>query len=146
MIWDIYTYTCLHFKSDKQFWPILADLMCFQLRKFCARFDYAFKDLCCSYWMGTYCLLPSVIWYKFATNLAIAMSEGTYFTRRCYAFSGCYDICLASVTYRLRRVCGSRTATLVPQNVQQPRGFYANPMATSPFNAHRNVIAGFTIS
>ena len=36
------------------------------------------------------------------------------------------------VTYSLRRICGGRTATLIPQTVQWPCGFYTNRTATSP--------------
>ena len=36
-----------------------------------------------------------------------------------------------NVTYSLRRVCGGRTATLVPQTVRRPYGFYANRTTTS---------------
>ena len=45
------------------------------------------------------------------------------------------------VTYSLRRVCGGRTATLVPQTVRRPYGFYINRTATSRFLARRKVIA-----
>ena len=34
------------------------------------------------------------------------------------------------VTYSLQRVCGGRTATLVPQTMRRPYSFYANHMAT----------------
>ena len=47
----------------------------------------------------------------------------------------------AMVTYSLRRVCGGRTATLSPQTVRRPSGFYANCTATSRFLARRSVIA-----
>ena len=45
------------------------------------------------------------------------------------------------VTYSLRCVCGGRTATLVPQTVRRPYGFYANRTVTSWFWARRKVIA-----
>ena len=45
------------------------------------------------------------------------------------------------VTYILRSVCGGRTATLVPQTVLRPYGFYANRTATSRCLARRKVIA-----
>ena len=45
------------------------------------------------------------------------------------------------VTYSLRRVCGGRTATLVPQTVLRPYGFYTNRTVTSRFFARRKVIA-----
>ena len=47
----------------------------------------------------------------------------------------------AMVTYSLRRVCEGSTATLVPQTVRRPYGFYANCTATSQFLARRKVIA-----
>ena len=49
------------------------------------------------------------------------------------------------VIYSLRRVCGGRTATLVPQTVQRPYGFYANRTATSRFLARRKVIASLAV-
>ena len=48
------------------------------------------------------------------------------------------------VTYSLRRVCGGRTATLVPQIVQRPYGFYAKRTATSRFSTRSKVIASPT--
>ena len=44
------------------------------------------------------------------------------------------------VTYSLRRVCGGRTTTLVPQTVRRSYGFYANRTATSRFFTRRKVI------
>ena len=46
-----------------------------------------------------------------------------------------YHLC--HVTYSLRRVCGGRTATLAPQTIRRPYGFYANRTATSRFLACR---------
>ena len=51
----------------------------------------------------------------------------------------------AMVTYSLRRVCGGRTATLVPQTVRRPYGFYTNRTATSRFLARRKVIASLAV-
>ena len=51
----------------------------------------------------------------------------------------------AMVTYSLRRVCGDRTATLIPQTVQRPYGFYANRTATLRFLARRKVIASLAV-
>ena len=49
------------------------------------------------------------------------------------------------VTYSLRCVCGGRTATLAPQTVRRPYGFYANCTATSRFLARRKVIASLAV-
>ena len=51
----------------------------------------------------------------------------------------------AMVTYSLRRVSGGRTATLAPQTVRRPYGFYANRTATSRFLARRKVIASLAV-
>ena len=51
----------------------------------------------------------------------------------------------AMVTYSLRRVCGGRTTTLVPQTVRRPYGFYANRTATLRFSARRKVIASLAV-
>ena len=51
----------------------------------------------------------------------------------------------AMVTYCLRRVCGGRTATIVPQTVRRPYGFYTNRTATSRFLARRKVIVSLVV-
>ena len=49
------------------------------------------------------------------------------------------------VTYNLRRVCGGRTTTIVPQTVRRPYGFYASRTATSRFLTRRKVIASLAV-
>ena len=145
--------------QNPHYWPINA-MVTYTVYPKKYALGFCFAVLCCGYTLTDFPisirLTSLALWQSSdcpSASKATLMNMDKYFMWNHYERLHNHNkanrnktVCIFLGIYcRLRRVCGGRTATLVPQTVRRPYGFYTNRTATSRFLARRKVIASLAV-